>query len=83
MEKTQFQIEFNWVLDVLISCKTLDQVQVSNNLYAKLITKWLPNLSESRIKTISTLYNKVKKFQITKIKKNRSQNNTSVDFFNS
>lgn len=82
MEKTQFQVEFNWVLDVLISCKTLDQVQVTNNLYTKLITKWLPNLTESKIKTISNLYNKLKKFQISKIKKNHTQNNHSVDFLN-
>ena len=82
MEKTQFQVEFNWVLDVLTSCQTLEQVQVSYNLYTKFIKKWLPNLTDSRIKTINSLYNKIQKFQIKKIKKNRSQNNNNVDFLN-
>ena len=80
MEKTQFQVEYNWVLDVLTSCVTLDQIQVARNLYSKLMTKWGGNLSESRHYTIGVLFNKLEKFQINKIKKNRSQCNGSVDF---
>lgn len=82
MEKTQFQVEFNWVLDVLTSCVTLDQVQVAHNLYSKLISKWDSKLSDSRIYTIGVLFKKIEKFQINKIKKNRSHFNKSVDFLN-
>ena len=80
MEKTQFQVEYNWVLDVLTTCVTLDQIQVARNLYSKLMEKWGGNLSESRHYTIGVLFNKLEKFQINKIKKNRSQFNGSVDF---
>jgi len=82
MEKTQFQVEYNWVLDVLTSCVTLEQIQVARNLYSKLMVKWGTNLSESRHYTIGVLFNKLEKFQINKIKKNRSHFNRSVDFLN-
>jgi len=82
MEKTQFQVEYNWVLDVLTSCVTLEQIQVARNLYSKLMVKWGTNLSESRHYTIGVLFNKLEKFQINKIKKNRSHFNGSVDFLN-
>lgn len=80
MEKTQFQVEFNWVIDVLTSCVTLDQMQVARNLYSKLMVKWGTNLSETRHYTIGVLFNKIEKFQTNKIKKNRSQNINSIDF---
>jgi len=80
MEKTQFQVEFNWVIDVLTSCVTLDQISVADNLFNKLMVKWSGRLDESRINTIGILFNKIKKFQSNKTKKNRSQNNGSVDF---
>jgi hypothetical protein len=80
MVKTQFQVEFNWVIDVLTSCVTLDQISVADNLFNKLMVKWGGNLDDSRIYTIGVLFNKIKKFQTNKIKKNRSQNNRSVDF---
>jgi len=80
MEKTQFQVEFNWVIDVLTSCVTLDQISVADNLFNKLMVKWGGKLDESRIYTIGVLFNKIKKFQSNKTKKNRSQNNRSVDF---
>ena len=80
MEKTQFQVEYNWVLDVLTSCVTLEQISVADNLFKKLMAKWGGKLDESRIYTIGVLFNKIKKFQTNKIKKNRSQNNKSVDF---
>ncbi len=81
MEKTQFQVELNWVLDVLTSCVTLEQISVSNNLYTRLMSKWGKTLTCHRIETISTLFHKIKRLQTYKIKKNHSQNNGSVDFF--
>ena len=82
MEKTQFQVEFNWVLDVLTSCVTLEKIQVARNLHSKLMSKWSINISDSRHNTIGILFNKIEKFQINKIKKNRSHFNKSVDFLN-
>lgn len=32
--------EFEWILDVLKSCQTIDQVSVTNNLYTNFIKKW-------------------------------------------
>ena len=80
MEKTQFQVEFNWVIDVLTSCVTLDQILVADNLFKKLMVKWGDELDESRIYTRGVFFNKIKKFHSNRIKKNRSQNNRSVDF---
>ncbi len=82
MEKTQFQVEYNWVLDILTSCVTLEQIQVARNLYSMLMVKWGSKLDESRIYTRGVLFNKLEKFQINKIKKNRSHFNRSVDFLN-
>lgn len=32
--------EFEWILDVLKSCQTIDQVSVANNLYTNFLRKW-------------------------------------------
>jgi hypothetical protein len=32
--------EFEWILDVLKSCQTIDQVSVTNNLYTNFMKKW-------------------------------------------
>lgn len=82
MDAKQFQVEFDWVLNVLNSCETLDQVQVAHNLFVKLLVKWSSGLNKSKIKALNVLFVKLEKFQINKIKKSYSQINNRVDFFN-
>ena len=69
MEKTQFQVEFKWVLDVLTSCVTIEQIQVARNLYLKFMVKWCNNLSDSGINNVKVVYRRIEKLQINKIKK--------------
>ena len=69
MEKTQFQVEFKWVLDVLTSCVTIEQIQVARNLYLKFMVKWCNHLSDSGINNVKVVYRRIEKLQINKIKK--------------
>ena len=40
MDKVVFKNEYDWVVNVLSSCKTLDQISVSRNLFNRLLEKW-------------------------------------------
>lgn len=45
MNKSVFEInnfisEFEWVLDVLKTCQTIEQVNVASNLYNNFVNKW-------------------------------------------
>ena len=40
MDKNLFKSEYNWVVKVLLSCETLDQMTVSRNLFMRLVRKW-------------------------------------------
>ena len=82
MDAKQFQVEFDWVLNVLNSCETLDQVQVTHNLYVRLLVKWSSGLNSPKIKALNILFVKLEKFQINKIKKSCTQINKRANFLN-
>ena len=40
MDKVFYKSEYNWVVRVLLSSETLDQMSVSRNLFKRLVKKW-------------------------------------------
>jgi len=40
MDKVFYKSEYNWVVRVLLSSETLDQMSVSRNLFNRLVKKW-------------------------------------------
>lgn len=69
MDKVFFKNEFNWVIDVLSSCKTLEQVQVSRNLFNRLIEKWKKTNVSVDFSRIENSYMKIESLILSKMKK--------------
>jgi hypothetical protein len=69
MNKVFFKKEYDWVVDVLTSCKTLDQISVSRNLFNRLVEKWKKTNVSVDFSKIETSYSKMEKVILSKMRK--------------
>jgi hypothetical protein len=69
MDKVFFKNEFDWVIDVLSSCKTLEQVQVSRNLFNRLVEKWKKTEISVDFSKIESSYLKIESIILSKVRK--------------
>lgn len=69
MDKVFFKNEFDWVIDVLSSCKTLEQVQVSRNLFNRLVEKWKKTEIYVDFSKIESSYLKIESIILSKVRK--------------
>lgn len=69
MDKVFFKNEYDWVVDVLTSCKTLDQISVSRNLFNRLLEKWKKTDVSIDFSKIEMSYSKIEKVILSKIRK--------------
>lgn len=69
MDKVFFKSEYDWVVDVLSSCKTLDQIKVSRNLFNRLVEKWKKTDVSVDFSKIEVSYTKIEKVILSKTRK--------------
>jgi hypothetical protein len=69
MDKVFFKNEYDWVINVLSSCKTLEQVQVSRNLFNRLIEKWKKTEISIDFSKIEGSYIKIESVILSKMRK--------------
>jgi hypothetical protein len=69
MDKVFFKNEYDWVVDVLSSCKTLDQIKVSRNLFDRLVEKWKKTDISVDFSKIEVSYTKIEKVILSKTRK--------------
>lgn len=69
MDKVFFKNEYDWVVNVLSSCKTLDQISVSRNLFNRLVEKWKKTDISIDFSKIEMSYSKIEKVILSKIRK--------------
>lgn len=69
MDKVFFKNEYDWVVNVLSSCKTLDQISVSRNLFNRLLEKWKKTDISIDFSKIEMSYSKIEKVILSKIRK--------------
>lgn len=69
MDKVFFKNEYDWVVNVLSSCKTLDQISVSRNLFNRLVEKWKKTDVSIDFSKIEMSYSKIEKVILSKIRK--------------
>ena len=69
MDKVFFKNEYDWVVNVLTSCKTLDQISVSRNLFNRLLEKWKKTDVSIDFSKIEISYSKIEKVILSKIRK--------------
>lgn len=69
MDKVFFKNEYDWVVNVLSSCKTLDQISVSRNLFNRLLEKWKKTDVSIDFSKIEMSYSKIEKVILSKIRK--------------
>ena len=69
MEALKIEGEYGWVIKVLESCETVDQIRVSQTVFEIFIKKWDKNISEERKFRLQNNFDKLKWVQSRKIKK--------------
>ena len=69
MDKVFFKNEYDWVIDVLSSCRTLDQIKVSRNLFNRLVEKWKKTDISIDFSKIEVSYTKIEKVILSKTRK--------------
>ena len=70
MNTDKFQKDYKWVIKLLNSCVSIEQLDTMNRVFDLFIKKWAKNLSENQILLIHTIFKKYFKLQKRKIKKN-------------
>jgi hypothetical protein len=69
MEALKIEGEYGWVIKVLESCETVDQIRVSQTVFEIFIKKWDKTLSLERKLRLQNNFDKLKWVQSRKIKK--------------
>jgi hypothetical protein len=70
MNIISIETEYQWVLKTLNSCLTIDQVNVSDKLFDAYLTKWSDELSDVKLLTINSTYERQKSLKTIEILKN-------------
>ena len=70
MNIISIETEYQWVLKTLKSSLTIDHVNVSDKLFEAYLTKWSDELSDVKIMTINSTYERQKSLKSIEIQKN-------------
>jgi hypothetical protein len=70
MDFLKIESEFKWVLKVLNSCQNISQINVVDTLFYNYKTKWVYELSDIKLMTLSSNYEREKSLKISQIQKN-------------
>lgn len=52
----KFEKDLNWVLSVLKSCETLEQLQVAQNCHNQLLNKWNKSVTSDEFSLLSWIF---------------------------
>ena len=69
MEVIKIQKDYGWVLKVLDSCLSEEQIKSCENLFNLFLNKWSKDLSEERQLTFVSNFRKYKSHRMTIVKK--------------
>lgn len=70
MNIISIETEYDWVLKTLNSSLTLDHINVSDKLLESYLTKWSDELSDVKLMTINSTYERQKSLRTIEIQKN-------------
>jgi hypothetical protein len=70
MNIISIETEYDWVLKTLNSSLTLDHINVSDKLFESYLTKWSDELSDVKLVTINSSYERQKSLRTIEIQKN-------------
>jgi len=70
MNIISIETEYDWVLKTLNSSLTLDHINVSDKLFESYLTKWSDELSDVKLMTINSTYERQKSLRTIEIQKN-------------
>jgi hypothetical protein len=70
MSIISIETEYDWVLKTLNSSLTLDHINVSDKLLESYLTKWSDELSDVKLMTINSTYERQKSLRTIEIQKN-------------
>ena len=70
MNIISIETEYQWVLKTLNSSLTLDHINVSDKLFESYLTKWSDELSDIKLMTINSTYERQKSLKSIEIQKN-------------
>ena len=70
MNIISIETEYEWVLKTLNSSLTLDHINVSDKLFESYLTKWSDELSDVKLMTINSTYERQKSLRTIEIQKN-------------
>lgn len=72
MDFLKVDSEYNWILKVLNSCLTVPQIKVVDLLFKTYKQKWSYEISDIKLMTINSDYERQKSLRISEIQKNSS-----------
>ena len=70
MNIISIETEYDWVLKTLNSSLTLDHINVSDKLFESYLTKWSDELSDIKLMTVNSTYERQKSLRTIEIQKN-------------
>jgi hypothetical protein len=70
MNIISIETEYQWVLKTLKSSLTIDHVNVSDKLFEAYLTKWSDDLSDVKLLTINSIYERQKSLKTVELQKN-------------
>jgi hypothetical protein len=70
MNIISIETEYDWVLKTLNSSLTIDHINVSDRLFESYLTKWSDELSDIKLMTINSTYERQKSLRTIEIQKN-------------
>lgn len=70
MNIISIETEYQWVLKTLNSSLTLDHINVCDRLFESYLTKWSDELSDVKLMTINSTYERQKSLKSIEIQKN-------------
>ena len=70
MDFLSIETEYEWVLKTLNSSMSMDHINVSDKLFDAYITKWSEELSDVKLMTINSTYERKRSLKTLEIQKN-------------
>lgn len=64
------ETEFNWVVKILNSCVNLPQITTTDKLFESYKNRWSDELSDVKVLTLNSKYEREKSLKILEIQKN-------------
>lgn len=72
MDFLKVESEYKWVLKVLNSCLNITQIKVADLLFKTYKQKWSYEISDIKLMTINSDYERQKLLRVNEIQKNQS-----------